>query len=47
MFLTIKQCTYAKLNCLKYNFICIKLDLALNKQQINKVKWNIIKKAKP
>ena len=28
MFLTIKLCTYAKLNCLKL-IICIKMDLAL------------------
>ena len=32
MFLTIKLCTYAKMNCLKYN-ICIKMDLALNNLQ--------------
>ena len=30
MLLTIKLCTYAKLNCLKELFICIKMDLALN-----------------
>ena len=31
MFLTIKMCTHAKLNSLK--FICIRMDLALNDQQ--------------
>ena len=33
MFLTIKLCIYAKMNCLKYNFICIKRNLALNNLQ--------------
>ena len=34
MLLTIKLCTYAKLNFLKIElFICIKIDLALNNQQ--------------
>ena len=33
MFLTIELCTYAKRNYLKYNFICIKMDLALNNLQ--------------
>ena len=35
MFLTIKVCTNAKLNFLKIELtICIKMDLALNNQQI-------------
>ena len=33
MFLIIKLCTYAKLNCLKKLFICIKMDLASNNVQ--------------
>ena len=34
MFLTIKLCTYAKLNCLKkQHIIYIKMDLALNSLQ--------------
>ena len=34
MFLTIKLCTYAKLNCLKNLIICIKMDLALNNKRL-------------
>ena len=33
MFLTIKLCTYAKLNCFIEQIIYIKMDLALNNQQ--------------
>ena len=47
MILTIKQCTYAKLNCFEIErYICIKMDMALNdlqvlichKSQTNKIK---------
>ena len=31
--LIFKLCTYVKLNCLKLNFICIKMDLILNNLQ--------------
>ena len=37
MFLTIKLCTHAKLNCLQIEMIiCIKMDLALNNLQTTK-----------
>ena len=42
LFLTWKLCTYAKLNCLKWNCFCIKMDLALNNQQ-----WLMFHKTKP